>query len=79
MEKLVSIYNLQDEKDLTVILDGKECLEYQKITPEVSDGKGTVRYRMSMKEVSDAVEFWDIFAKLYQRNTNLRMRVCNPE
>lgn len=79
VQKEVLFFNLQDEKELTAILDEKECLEYKKIDPESSDGAEAVRYRMSMKEAGDAAELWDIFARLFKRNSGLRMRICNPE
>ena len=79
VQKEVLFYNLQDEDELTAILDEKERLEYKKIDTEVSGGMETARYRVSMKETVDAAELWDIFARLFQRNSTLRMRVCNPE
>lgn len=79
VEKVVSFYNLQDEQELAEMLDRKQCLDYKKISTEIYDGSELARYHIVMEGAGEAAEFWDIFARLFKRNTNLKMRVCNPE
>lgn len=79
MEKVVSIYNLQDEQELATILGEKENLDYRKISSESCGGEEGVRYQFTMGKMEDAAEFWDIFTRLFKQDSNIRMRVCNPE
>lgn len=79
MEKVVSIYNLRDEQELATILGEKGNLDYRKISSESCGGAEGVRYQFTMGKMEDAAEFWDIFARLFKLDTNLKMRVCNPE
>ena len=78
-EKVMSVYNLQDEGKLGAILDGVEGLKFGKIGEETCDGKESSRYYMSMDGIGTGGELLGRLAQFVQENEKIQIKFCSPE
>lgn len=78
-EKVMSVYNLQDEGKLGAVLNGVEGIRFEKVGTEACDGAETARYHLSMDEVLASGQLLGNIAKFVQENEGTKVRFCNPE
>lgn len=77
-EKIMSVYNLQDEGKLGAVLNKVEGLEFEKIGSEAYDETETARYYMCMEEVWTSGQLLESISKFVQENEGAKIRFCNP-
>lgn len=78
-DKVLSFYNLQDEKELEELMDGMEDLEYEKIS---EDGYGMIEaavYRLYIGDNVNIMRLMNIFTFLMKKNDNSRFRLSKVQ
>lgn len=78
-EKVMSVYNLQDEGKLGAVLNGVEGLNFEKISLEPCNGAETARYYVSMDEVFTGGQLLGSIAKFVQENEGTKVRFYSPK
>ena len=76
-EKVMSVYDLQDEGKLGAILDGVEGLNFEKIGTEACEGTETARYHMSIDDVWTGGGLLGRFVKFVQEDEGNKIKFCN--
>ena len=77
-EKVMSVYNLQDEVRLGAVLNGVEGLSFEKIDAEACNGEEGTRYHVSMDEILASGQLLGSIAQFVQENEGVKVRFCNP-
>lgn len=78
-EKVMSVYNLQDEGKLAVVLDNVEGLVCEKIGTDFYNGKETARYHVAMDGVCTGGQLLGRIAQFVQENEGTKVRFCSPK
>lgn len=78
-EKIMSVYNLQDEGKLGAVLNSVEGLNFERIASEAYGGTETDRYYICIDEVWTSGQLLESISKFVQENEGAKIRFCNPE
>lgn len=77
-EKVMSVYDLQDEGKLGAVLNGMEGVDFERISTEVCDGEEIAKYHVSMEETLAGGQLLGSIVQFVQENEGIRVRFCNP-
>ncbi len=78
-EKVMSVYDLQDEGKLGVILDGVEGLNFEKISAGACGSTETSRYHISMDEIWTGGVLLEQLVQFIQENEGTKIKFCSVE
>lgn len=79
MDKVLSFYNLQDEKELEEMMDGMEGLEYEKISTDGQDGAEAAVYRLYIGDKANVMRLINIFTFFMKKNDNSSFRLSKVQ
>lgn len=76
---VLSFCNLQDEKELEIVLDEMEGIDYEKINSKGFDGMTITMYILSIGGGVIITQLANIIINLIRKNDNLRVKIGDVE
>lgn len=76
-EKVMSVYDLQDEGKLGTVLNGIEGVDFERISTEACDGEKIAKYHVSTEEALAGGQLLGSIVQFVQENEGVKVRFCN--
>lgn len=78
-EKVMSVYDLQDEGKLGAVLNSIEGVDFERISTEACDGEEIAKYHVSMEETLIGGQLLGSIVQFVQENEGIQIKFCSVD